>query len=243
MTLRKAWRVHLLVATTVVSAAVATAWVWDAPPGIHFWFWLAACFGGELLWVRLPVGQATVSMASCFQFATLLLLPQGQAMAAVAVSGMAAELLVIRKSPVRAIFNAGQSALAVGAAAWCFTALGGGSRGVNQMLYGLDIMPLVAAAAAYFVINTGTVSLAVSLHEGVSFRQAWSANLGHRYHLLAFWALFSLGALVASHYAFNGIAGTLLVALPLMVAHEGYRRSLSPQLEHPSAVESERAAA
>src|SRR5437867_2078857 len=105
-----------LAALSVTLAVIATAASWTRPPGSELGFWVAACFAGELLWVRLPLGRATLSMASACNFAALLLLPRAEAMLAAAGASLVAELLVMRKPPARLLFNAGQTALAVGAA-------------------------------------------------------------------------------------------------------------------------------
>lgn len=210
-------RVIALVGVTVVLATVATIAGWGAPLEGAFWFWLAACFVSELVWVRLPVGQATVSMASCFQFAALLLLPRGQVMLIAAISSVVAESLVMRKPPLRALFNAGQSALAVGAAAAVLTLLAPGVE-VRELVYGARLLPLMAAATVYFVVNTGSVALAIALSERVPIVTAWLRNFGRLRHLLINTALYTLGALLASHYANNGMVGTTLVTTPLVIA-------------------------
>jgi hypothetical protein len=196
---------------------------WPGPATPDFWIWFAMCLAGELLWVRLPVGQATVSMASCFQFAALLLLPRGHAMALAGLSTVLAESTVMRKAPLRSVYNGAQAALSVGAAGLALAAFEG-AKNVTDMVYGFQPLPLLAAALLYFAINTGTVSLAVSVSERISPWRAWRTNFGNRYELLSNGTLFSLGALLASHYATNGVKGTLLVVFPILVAHESYRR-------------------
>jgi len=145
-------------------------------------------------------------------------------MAITALTGLAAEIGFLRKPLRRAVFNAAQSALAVGAASAVIRAMSGGSPSVSDLVLGANILPVLVAGAAYFVVNTGTVSLAVALHERIPLARAWSSNFGDRYELLSNGALFSLGALIASQYAASGAGGTLLVVLPLLVAFEGYRQ-------------------
>jgi hypothetical protein len=229
MTRTPSLRVLVLVAATAALAAVVLVASWRTPLSHHFWFWFAACLVGEMLWVRLPVGRATASMASCFHFAAMLVLPAGQAVAIAATTGLAAELGFVRKPAVRALFNASQSALAVAAASACLVALGtpAAARDPLATLAGPisgHPLRLLAAAAAYFLINKGAVTTAIAVHDRLRWTQVWSANFGGAYELLANGALFSLGALLASHYAASGIGGTLLIGLPLIAVHEGYRR-------------------
>jgi hypothetical protein len=231
MTRTPSTRVLVLVAATAALAAVVMVTQWRTPLSHHFWFWFAACLVGEMLWVRLPVGHATASMASCFHFAAMLVLPGGQAVVIAAVTGFAAELGFMKKPPVRAIFNASQAALAVAAASACLVALGteAAARDPLATLAGPisgHPLRLLAAATAYFAVNKAAVTTAVALHDRLPWARVWNANFGGWYELLANGALFSLGALLASHYSVSGIGGTLLIALPLFAIHEGYRRHM-----------------
>ena len=213
-----------MVTTTVALAAIALAASWPGWPSRSLWFWMAACTVSELLWVRLPRGQATLSMSSCFNLASLLVLPRGEAMLTVAVSVAIAESAVMRKPVMRVIFNSAQTALAVAAGSLAFTWLGGGGHRLGAMVIGLNLMPLAAAGLAYSAVNTGAVSIAVALSEGLSPWQAWRENFASGFELVTRGALLSLGILVAMHYSLVGAAGTVFVALPLVVAHQGYAR-------------------
>jgi hypothetical protein len=233
--------VVMVCGTAILSLAAMFA-SWSGPVGPDFWFWCGACLVGELLWIRLPMGQATTSLASCMHFAALLLLTRGQAMVIVALTGVVAETLFLRKPPLRVLFNASQATLAVGAASLAYRALGGGGSEVSTLLYDFRLLPFAAAAVAYFVINTGSVSCAVGLSEGCSPWAAWRRNFGTRHDLLSCGAIMSLGALLASHYALAGPTGTLLVVLPLLFAHEAYRIVMRRRLD-PADREAERDAA
>jgi hypothetical protein len=225
MTTRLAPRLLLLVACTVALAAIGTAASWAPPHWDTLLFWAVVSLAAELMWIRLPVGDATLSMASCSHFAALLMLPRGHAMAVTAVTGALAEAFVLRKPAPRVLFNAAQTAIAVGAASWLYGASGGGA-----LLEGLThgrLLPILAAACAYFAVNTGLVSLAVSLSERVSWVSAWLRNFGHAQELVAGAALLSLGTLLAIQYAATGVAGTVLVAFPVALAHQSYRLTTS----------------
>jgi hypothetical protein len=228
-------RVVGLVGATVAAAVATILAHWNAPPEGAFWFWLVACFVGELVWVRLPVGQATVSTALCFQFATLLLLPRGQAMLAAATSSVLAETLVTRKPAARALFNAAQGALAVAAGSAVLEALAGGAE-VRELVYGARFLPLAAAASAYFAVNTGSVAVAIALSERVNVLAAWRRNFARFRDLVINLGLFTLGALLASHYASNGMIGTLLVTAPLLLA-QAWARRLGERAAPPSTPE------
>src|SRR5262245_8819983 len=159
----------LALATVALAAGgLAIAASWAGRPGPAFGFWFAACFAGELLWVRLPFGRATLSMASTCNFAALMLLPRAEAMLAAAGASLVAELLVMRKPPARLLFNAGQTALAVGAGALAYRALAGPAASPVAVLVGRGLWPMLAAAASYAAVNTASVSLAIGVAERVA---------------------------------------------------------------------------
>ena len=215
-----------MVATTVALAAIALAASWPGWPSRSLWVWAIACAMSELLWVRLPLGRATLSMSSCFNIAALLILPRGEAMVAVAASVAIVESAFMRKPAVRVLFNSAQAALAVAAGSLAFTMMGGASHSLGALVAGFDLMPFLAAGLAYTAVNTGAVSVAVALNEGLSPWTAWRENFGNGFEFLVRGALLSLGILVAVHYSLTGPVGTMLVALPLIVAHQGYARRL-----------------
>ena len=218
----------LFVASTVGAAAVAMFHSWAGAPTGSFWFWLAACFLAELLWVRLPFGGATLSMASCANFAAILLLSRGEAMAAAAVSVLVAELFIVRKPWERALFNSAQTSLAVGWAALVYSLLGGKVGNPIAALSDPALTPIVLAAVIYSMVNTSMVSLAISLNQGISVFTAWRKNYANRFEFLSNGALFSLGTLLAVLYSIIGPMGTVLVLLPMLAMHEGYRRISRP---------------
>jgi len=246
MNLSPRTRTRLLV-TAVLSAAIVTLGA-SLPVSINgrLWFWLGACIAGEAMWVRLPLGGATLSMASCFNFAALLVLPRGEAMVVTALATLVAELFVMRKPLTRAAYNAGHTSLAVAAGAWVFVALGGEGRSLVTLVSSLRLDALIAPALVYYAINRGAVVLAVASSEGIAPAAAWRRNFSNAYEALSSGAVFSLGALLGTHYQGIGMVGTLLVALPLMLACDGLRRATersAREVAAPPASDSDRRAA
>ena len=219
-------RLRTLALVTLVASAgawvVVASWP-DAWPKA-FWFWLAACFAGELLWVKLPLGGATLSMASCFNFAALLVLPPNEAVLATTLATVLGERLALRKPGLRVVYNTSHTALAVVAAAAVFDRLSGGERDLVVLLSGLKLAPIVIAGLTYYAVNRAAVVTAIASSEGVGLVAAWKRNFGSGYEALSAGAIFSLGALLATHYQSIGMVGTLLVALPLLLACDGLRR-------------------
>jgi len=147
-------------------------------------------------------------------------------MLAAALASVAAELLVRRRPPARLLFNAGQTALAVGAGSLAYHWLAAAHATPAAVLAGSGVLPMLAAALAYAAVNTGAVSLAVGIAERVAPWRAWWSNFGTLYELLSTSALFSLGVLLAVLHSLAGPLGTALVSLPLVLAHDSYRRYL-----------------
>ena len=218
--------VGALVTATVTLSLLAIVMSWTGSPRLDMWCWFAVCLTGELLWLRLPLDRATVSMAACFNFTTLLLLSRSDAMLAVALSVLAAELIIMRKPLVRSLFNAAQSSLAAGAASLTIAALSGGSNDPAMLMANLRLLPLVAGAACYYAVNRTAVSLAIGVSQGISPLKAWRVNFGNHHELLSSATLFSLGVLVAVCHRLTGIVGAALAVLPLVIACDAYRRQL-----------------
>lgn len=244
MNARYALRTHGLVAVTVLAAAWACAATWPGALPREFWFWLLACIAGELMWVPLPLGRgSTVSMASCFNFAALLVLEPGAAVLATMLATVLGERFGLRKPMLRVVYNTAHTALAVAAGAWVFAALAGGHRDLIALLSKLDLAPVVMAAVTYYLINRAAVVVAIASCEGVAVGAAWRRNFGNWYEALSSGAVFSLGALFATHFQGIGIAGTVLVALPLLLACDGLRRYNQRAANGADAGEDERRAA
>ncbi|MEO5988065.1 MAG: hypothetical protein ABIU54_02650 [Candidatus Eisenbacteria bacterium] len=223
----------------VVVASTWTTLAWRGPLTGQLGFWFVASLLAELMWIRLPMGQATLSMASCAHFAALLVLPRGQAMAVVAISGAIAEAALLRKPAQRVAFNAAQSAIAVGSASFVLGLYGGGARALHDMTQFPAAVSLLLAAFSYFVVNTVAVSGAVALSGRTSLRVAWQRNFGTSYELISSAALFSLGISLAYQYLHAGPGGALLVVCPILLAHQGYRQYVRqlPQAAHAHASE------
>jgi len=235
-------RTGALVASLVLLAGVAIGHGWSGTSFVVFAYWLALCLAGEVLWVRLPLGSATISMASCFNFAALLVLTRAEAMGITAAATLAAELAIMRKPPLRAAFNAAQTALAVWCAWWAFRLAGGAVHTPAALLSSLHLVPFLAAAALYYLVNRTAVTLAIASSTGLGFLEAWRRNFGGGYDALAAGAVLSLGAMLATLYSAVGMAGALFVVLPLAIAGDGIRRRSQSAVEAEKAEGDQRAA-
>ena len=133
----------------------------------------------------------------------------------------------MRKPAHRAIFNASQSMLASAAASWMLWLLLPTGASVTGALARFEPLPMIAAAIAYAVVNTGSVACAVALCEKLSPWTAWRRLFGNGLNLSIEGASLSLGVLVAVHVTQAGLAATALALCPLVVAHQAYRMYLA----------------
>ena len=74
-----------------------------------------------------------------------------------------------RPNPLRTAFNLGAVVLASAAAALAFLLAGGRTGGT----FWSSFAPLAAATAIYFLVNTGLVTLAISLQQRTPFLEVW----------------------------------------------------------------------
>lgn len=138
---------------------------------------LAAMSVVSVFKLRLPLGrgQSTMSMAYVIDFLVLVTAGADLAMA-IAALGVIVQctVRVKRRQPLyRAAFSVATVTLAVQAAGWTWTALGDALMDVGLVT---SLIALVAAAAVYFVINTGLVAGAIALSSGMSPMQCWRQN-------------------------------------------------------------------
>jgi signal transduction histidine kinase/CheY-like chemotaxis protein len=69
----------------------------------------------------------------------------------------------------RTAFNLGAVVSASASAAWAFLAVGGEING----FFWSNVLPLAAATTAYFLVNTGLVTLAIALQQRTSVLEVW----------------------------------------------------------------------
>jgi len=220
-------RILFAVSATMVVAAAVLARAWSGPPGPDFALWILLGVLGEALWLRLPVGNATLSMAVTANFAAMLVLPAGHALGAIAISTLIAEATMMRKSPLRLAFNASQSILAAAAGIAVMELLGGVTLTSRPFGPG-DALACLAGAAAYTLVNTGMVSMMIGLEHRLSAFYAWRVNFANSYEVVSNGALFSMGVMLALLIGQIGSVAVMLVALPVVLAWLGYRRSMRP---------------
>lgn len=145
------------------------------------------------------------------------------------ISGLSAavvETFVRRKPPIRVWFNTVQFMVAVGLGALVYRALGGLSSTEH---FSFSFLPFAGLVATFFVINQGSVSLAVAYSSGVSIHESWDRIGGgaRLYDLLAS----SLAILLGFLYVKLQLVGLAILVLPLFLVRQLYQMNLQLQAE------------
>ncbi|MFI5392776.1 MAG: sensor histidine kinase [Myxococcota bacterium] len=118
---------------------------------------------GEVFPISVPRGDEVDELTASTTFAFALMIGFGTPAAVVAqvIASMIADIL-LHKSPWKVAFNAGQYALSLGAAGVVYHGLGGGSS-----LSSSSILPFLASAITFFLLNTIITDVAVAMSSGV----------------------------------------------------------------------------
>ena len=213
-----------------VAAVIAAGIAAVVASGLHtrdprFWYWAAACAVGEMLWLRLPLGRATISMGSTANFAALLVLPAPVAIPAAALASLVAERTAMRKPLVRALFNAAGTALAVGATGMVLQLVA--PHGVFALKNDRMVIGFLCAAITYYVFNRSLVTAVLALDGALPTALVWRRNFGLSRDLLPSGAALSLGVLLAQLHQSAGPVALAFVMLPALLVFEGHRRLYS----------------
>src|SRR5205085_11265663 len=123
--------------------------------------------------VAVPRGNYTgeITTSTTFAFGLVLGWSVGWGVLALVGSSIIADL--VRRKPFRKVlFNAGQYALAIGAAGLVYTALGG-----TPKVQLSDLPPMIAAASVFFAVNTFLTAVAIGLTQGIGVREHLRRNL------------------------------------------------------------------
>jgi putative nucleotidyltransferase with HDIG domain len=182
----------------------------------------------EGLGVGVSAGRAVFSVSLIPTVATVPLFGPAVAVVSTAISHILAQFLLLKKPPVKAVFNVSQLTLAVGVGSVVYTALGGpilepqlssvaASAGFPLLAM---IPPLGGLIVTYFVTNIALVSGAIALDAGkrlidilrelapVAFANELASSSFSLFVVFAFWEL--------------GLGGLIVVLLPLFFVHHAF---------------------
>src|SRR6267378_1202216 len=146
---------------------------WDLPTPFPSKFWNAlatfAIIGivSDSLSFKIPVARVTTSVGFIPFIASVALFPHPWPMVIAGATALVVDGFIRHKPTVRVVFNIAQFMLATGLASLVYTRLGGF---VSLDAFDFSFIPFACLVGTFFVVNKGSVALAVSVSSGVSLR-------------------------------------------------------------------------
>src|SRR2546423_8066507 len=225
------WSFRLLLAAISIAAmSLLFSTDWYIPPIADTAFWNALVaftllgIASDSAFLPVPrISHARVGSSVVFIpfLASVLLFPPPWPMVIAGTTGLVAHYIVRRKTLVRALFNTAQYMLFVGLGGSVYAVLGGhvGFDAVHVNFAAFAAMVLV-----FFIVNQGTVALAVSSTSDISIREAWTRIAGDSilYDLVSS----SLAIVLAFLFTKLQIVGLAVLVLPLFFVRHVYQMNL-----------------
>ncbi len=161
--------------------AAASLWllmspVWDVPAPWPSKFWNAlATFTiigivSDSLSFKIPVARVTTSVGFIPFIASVALFPHPWPMVIAGATALVVDGFIRHKPTVRVVFNIAQFMLATGLASLVYLRLGGF---VSLDAFDFSLIPFACLVGTFFIVNKGSVALAVAVSSGVSIRESW----------------------------------------------------------------------
>lgn len=226
-------RIHALVAIVSIGAVwllLGKGWVLPATASQSNWNWngLVAFAALSILcdtsFLRLSFANVGSSVAFVPFIASVMLFPHPWPMFISGVTAFVVDTFVRKKPPIRIWYNTAQYMLAVGLGAEVYRLLQGVT---NADQFSFEILSFAGLVGTYFLVNTGSVALAVAISSGVSVREAWSRIVGASLISDVFGS--SLAVLLVYLYIQTQILGLALLVVPLFFVRHMFQMNL--QLE------------
>jgi HD superfamily phosphohydrolase YqeK len=225
------FRIHALVAFVSIGAAcllLLKAWSPPADLSATNWNGLVAFAALAILcdtsFLRLSFANVGSSVAFVPFIASAMLFPHPWPMIISGVTAFTVDTFVRKKPAIRIWYNTAQYMLAVGLGAEVYGLLRGVTTAEHFSFHGFAFAGLVGT---YFLVNSGSVALAVAITSGVSVREAWSRIVGASLIYDVFGS--SLAVLLVYLYITAQIPGLALLVVPLFFVRHMYQMNL--QLE------------
>lgn len=225
------WGFRLLlgfVSLAAIALLLADEWYIPSMSEARYWNSLVAfallgiaCDSTFLPISRISFARVGTSVAFIPFIASVMLFAPPWPMALAGVTAVVVETFVRRKPFLRAWFNTAQYMVAVGLGGIAYRALSGP---VGFDRFAFSFIPFAALVAIFFLINQGSVSLAVSLTTDVPFKESWTRIVGGS--LLYDLVSSSLAILLCLLYVELQIFGIAVLVLPLMFVRHMYQMNL-----------------
>ena len=223
-----------IIAALAAAILAVVAYRWNQESVSRFALFLGLAMVASAMKIRLPGFKTTISTNFVFILVGIALFSFGETVL-IGLGGALVQSLwktQTRPKPVQVLFNVACLTVCTTAAFWT-------SHAIPTML-ALNSMAamMVLGACVYVVLNTGLVSLVVSLTEGRSLRELWSSCYEWTFPYFLVGAALAGLASAASHASNLGVP--LLVVLAMYFVYVYYRMHiLRAVLENISSVSPE----
>ena len=227
------WSFRILLAAVGLAAAglfLTGPWQWNLPSTADTGFWngiiaftiLGIVSDSSFLPVPRISGARLGSSVNFVPFlASVMLFEPPWPMLIALVTGSISQLVVRRKSLVRATFNTAQYMLGVGLGGLVYAALGG-HVGFNRIE--LNFVAFAALVVIFFIVNHVTVSLAVSVTTDISPVEVWMRIA--RGFVLYDLVSSTLAIVLAYLFVEFRVVGLAILVLPLFFVRHMYQMNL-----------------
>ncbi len=249
---------RLLVYIVAVGLLAAALLVFDRPGELaaewpHYLAWIAICVLSESMWMTNISGDGTWSLSSSAMLAAAMLWGRAPAMWIAGLSTLLAELLVLRKPPVRAWFNGSQMVITLWAAGWAFSLLGSPAGGVYALPYqggslgqlaALSVLPgTIGLMVVFLLVNRALVTVAVAWSTDRPYLRALREDWFYAERLLEDGGAFLLAPLMVISFRAIGYLGAALFVVPLFLIYQSGRRYVELRKAQNQIIHTERLAA
>ncbi len=222
----------LIAALTGVAVSLLIVQPWAVPAATASGSWNAiAAFAITAIlcdawFLRISFANIYSSIVFVPLFASVVLLTHPFPTLISGGSALIAEAIVRRKPAIRVWFNTAQLMVAMGLGSLVYRALGGTSSLTD---FSFSLVPFAGLVVTFFIVNQGSVALAVAFSSGVSVRESWDRIGGgaRLYDVLAS----SLAILLAFLYVKLQLVGVAILILPLFLVRQLYQMNLQLQTE------------
>ncbi|MFQ5575186.1 MAG: hypothetical protein ACE5E0_06140, partial [Terriglobia bacterium] len=190
---------------------------WESYAGLIVLMALTAAAEGAA--IRFSAGRAGLSPALITIVTAAQLFGPAVAVVMTAVSEAVGCFAIKKQGAIKSLFNTGQFTFAIGVGSIVYMSLGG-TPSASAFDLRVSIIPLAGLIVAYFISNTSLVSGVIALDTNKRFRDVWQEvgpiafvnDLGSS----------SFSLLLVFAFASSGIAGLLVLILPLLFVHHSY---------------------
>ncbi len=176
--------------------------------------------------ISLPRGGASIYASSPIDLAGIVLFGPAVIAIAEAVATVVTEGFLQRRPLYKVVYNVPLLIMTVGVSGLVYRAFGS----LGDIGSPLFLLPLCAAGVVYYLFNTWSVSLVISLSDSRNPVHVWKQNyMWNFFHILAF---LPVAAIMALLYANSGIWTIGLFIIPLFLARYSFQLYLDMRETH-----------